>query len=848
MRRVLLTVGFWLVAIGFINAQEAFYIYRNDGDFNGFFYDEVKEMRYSKLALDSVEYEQYVTCEVELADTTYRIPLASIDSIGFQQPEIIFKPQVKFVEREGLSQYITQVDDSKVIFLNLPSNLTPQQGDVLIGLPTDANAKEKYKDVGGSFSCVVTGIEKSSGYLLVSGRPVESLAEVFEQFVTVEQIGVDKQGNIRRRIAGCTPDGFPRKAPAGDDGLDLINLSGTFTRSWNPDDNCSVDISADMNLIVRFRASYNINWWRFVASLSQEFITKVKPSFGLSYSRGFEFESNDLLPVSLGEIVFPAACPIFAVNPVPCLFVRGEGKAEARLKMPAVRLGIGMRYTYDTDNFFPLSCNLLLSEQKGDELTEDMLDLSAELSLSGYVQTGIKFSGDISTASWMKKVLRSAIGVYLYVGPKVGGTLSLAKADLNGGGLSLYKLLAASNLNVALPALDLEAKATVSVFSKDEKEKTFYSKSWAFFADTVFMAPSFRDPIVKVDDEMMYVKLPSEQKACLGYQQVAVGVKRNDPDNPYVAYTTSEIPYDRKTERLSYQIPLASLLATEYEVYPLVKTWSFAPMEAEPKEIVVVPPVVHLSPDSLIFGATTNLTQTIEVTSNVVSPNNIYASWTNEKEVVDAETGRYRFTITLPPNDRLFDYRVSKECQTYYIIASSAVGEKEDLIKNFPFAIGQQANNLQGFTFELRISSSSCEVSRFKYADHSVTATREGDNKIHVTGQYTDDYNYTHKVDVYLNRAPDIDGYSVDGYSVSGTLSRSFHTSYTGFDENKNPVSVSESETWNATIKTTLDGGTTAKVVYDHTVKENGAVLPGKSSHCEDDDAGVFVHAEVHLP
>ena len=343
MRRVLVAISFWLLAIGFINAQEAFYIYRNDGDFNGFFYDEVLEMRYSQLSIDSVENERYVTYEVVLADTIHRIPLAAIDSIGFQQPEVKFNPRVKFVEREGLSQYITQVDDSKVIFLNLPSNLTPQQGDVLIGLPTDANAKEKYKDVGGSFSCVVTGIEKSSGYLLVSGRPVESLAEVFEQFVTVEQIGVDKQGNIRRRIAGCTPDGFPRKAPAEDDGLNLINLSGTFTRSWNPDDNSSVDVSADMNLIVRLRASYNINWWRFVASLSQEFITKVKPSFGLSYSRGFEFESNDLLPVSLGEIVFPAACPIFAVNPVPCLFVRGEGKAEARLKMPAVRLGIGMR-------------------------------------------------------------------------------------------------------------------------------------------------------------------------------------------------------------------------------------------------------------------------------------------------------------------------------------------------------------------------------------------------------------------------------------------------------------------------------------------------------------------------
>ena len=48
MKRVFLTIGLWLAALGFVNAQEAFYIYRNDNDFNGFFYDEVKEMRQSK--------------------------------------------------------------------------------------------------------------------------------------------------------------------------------------------------------------------------------------------------------------------------------------------------------------------------------------------------------------------------------------------------------------------------------------------------------------------------------------------------------------------------------------------------------------------------------------------------------------------------------------------------------------------------------------------------------------------------------------------------------------------------------------------------------------------------------
>lgn len=848
MRRSILILVLCTLSLSPLFSQEAFYIYRNDGDFNGFFYDEVQEMRYSKFALDSTEYEQYVTCEVVLADTIYRIPLAAIDSIGFQQPEIKFKPKVKFVEREGLSPYINQVSEYSVKFLNLPSDLIPQVGDVLIGFPTDAIAKEKYQYVGGSFSCVIAGIEnKEDGSLVVSGLPVGSLADVFDQFISVEEIGVDQQGNVRRRIAGCTPDGFPRKAPAasGEGELNLIDVSGTFTRSWEPADNCNVDLSADVNLKVKLRAAYNITWRRFMTTLSQEFITQVKPSFGLSYSRGFELEAEDFLPVPIGEIVFPAACPIFAINPIPSLFVRGEGKAEARLNMPAVSLGIGMQYTYNTDELpFPLSCKLLLSEGEDKELTEEMLDLSGELSLSGYVQTGIKFSGDIFTASWMKRILRSSIGVYLYAGPKVGGTLSLAKADLNGGGLSLYKSLAASNLNVALPSLDLEAKATVSVFSREEKEKTFYNKSWTFFADTVFMAPSFLEPVVEFDNDSMYIELPSLQHVSLGFQRVAAGVKRSSTINPYVAYETPNIPYDRKLEAYEYSIPIKSLRATEYEVYPLVTTWSFAPMEAEPKEIVAVPPTVKFDSDTLVFGATTNLQQSIDITTNVMGSRNIWApEWLNaEKTVLDSVAGRYRFTISLPPNDRLFDYRVSKETEMYYISASCDA-DRISLVKKFPFAIHQQANNLQGFTFSFSIHSATCSNMYFNY-DYPVTATRVGNNKIHVVGHHVDG-NYTYNVDVYLTRLADIEGYSVDGYSASGTVSKTHKYTYYGGDR-EDPCTGTATETWTATIIPRANDTSveTVKGTYDN----RGSGCDAFSSHCEDSSCFWYMSAQVHLP
>ena len=140
MRRSIFILALCSLFLAPLMAQEAFYIYRNDGDFHGFFYDEVVEMRYSKIALDSVEHEQYVTYEVELADTTYRIPLAAIDSIGFQQPEIKLNPKVKLIQNEGLSPYLKDVNEfgqpEELVarFENLPSSLVPQVGDVLIGV------------------------------------------------------------------------------------------------------------------------------------------------------------------------------------------------------------------------------------------------------------------------------------------------------------------------------------------------------------------------------------------------------------------------------------------------------------------------------------------------------------------------------------------------------------------------------------------------------------------------------------------------------------------------------------------------------------------------------------------
>ena len=126
--------------------NDAFYIYQNDGHFNGFFYDEVIEIRYSKLDTLNLEHSDFVSQEIVTADSTYRIMLAAIDSVGFVQPEIIENPHMRNVIKEGISSYLLSKEDLVLTFSKLmPADLIPKVNDVLADLvPMVLSIAEKW--------------------------------------------------------------------------------------------------------------------------------------------------------------------------------------------------------------------------------------------------------------------------------------------------------------------------------------------------------------------------------------------------------------------------------------------------------------------------------------------------------------------------------------------------------------------------------------------------------------------------------------------------------------------------------------------------------------------------------
>ncbi len=500
MKRVFLTIGLWLAALGFMNAQEAFYIYRNDNDFNGFFYDEVKEMRQSKVGIDSLTYDHYVTQEIVLKDTTYRIPLCVIDSISFVQPEIKFNPKVRFIERDGYSPYLASIgiDGKALRFENLPGNLTPKVGDVLLGLPTDEIAQTIYRAADttiNSFSCVVEEVTSPAGepdVLIVSGQPVSDYRQVFDQFITVEQFGVDKNGKVvTRRIAGCHPDGTPRKSKDEEDigTLKLIDFTGTIQKSWEQEGSISqVDVSAETHFTLSLRGSYNISWLSSFIKVSPEVTVETKPTLGMNISGAFEFPGgwDKYFPIPI-----PSTCAVFEMHPIPVFFVRGSGSFRISLELPKVYVGMGLDFYITNNPLLPVQMGLPRWVPNANPDTTSLLDqIALDVSMEGFVGAGIKFNNDITTASWYEGIMSTRVGLDTYIGPKLSAKLNfntnMVKEDI-----PAYSFLSSQYAALDGVAIDFEAKYRAKFPLMDPKGDTFLSKSWAFFSDTLRMVPTF---------------------------------------------------------------------------------------------------------------------------------------------------------------------------------------------------------------------------------------------------------------------------------------------------------------------------------------------------------------------
>ena len=329
----LLVVAFFTLPIQAqeeIEDGEAFYIYRNDGEFDGFFYDQVQEIRYSRLDLDSVEHTMYVVQEVVTEDSIFRIPLAAIDSVSFVQPEIRFSRQVRHMDLLGMTQYVTAVDGMTLTFDNsLPYDMRPKLGDVLLGFTGILEEN--------GFGGRVTQISDYGNSLVVRCEKPTQLGDVFDQFITVEQVGTNASGQVRRRMAGYSQlVASARRTPSGP-GLTLVDINLNTQIPLIPDIlssggmHCNVGVNASFKMRLTTVMQITSKSYFFKARFNEDYKLQVGVSLGL---HGSDFLKHSLLNGIAFK--FPATCPLFEVRPTPVFGLRYGGELSTKLTFPAV--------------------------------------------------------------------------------------------------------------------------------------------------------------------------------------------------------------------------------------------------------------------------------------------------------------------------------------------------------------------------------------------------------------------------------------------------------------------------------------------------------------------------------
>ena len=476
-----------------VQAQEAFYIYQNDGHFDGFFYDEVQKMSYSKLDTLGFEHEDFVSQEIITADSTYRIMLTAIDSIGFQQPAIVFNKHLhrndywklwetdaSLCEKESeFWYYLSDGDFENYIWFfstEMPEQIRPKVGDVF------ANFDQEY-----GFAQKVTSVRiKDAETIEVLTKDIDDITDIFQQLITIEEYSQDNQGNLtRRRIAGrpdLTVGKIPKKADGEWEG-DVFNFSLNGYYPLYDQDDLTITIYPSLEGKLHVKTAWNLSWF------GDKYIgVKTKLDFGLGLGFKVDGKIADLFPTGVGKfasIPVPAACPIFFINLGPDAFLRGEAHLTFNMQSPKVR---GSLWTnLEIKNWVPsFDMGFGKPNDEDNKRIEAIYNSgSVTFSLNGFVQTGMLFPLTFESMPTIKKFFDTEIGGKWYIGPKVGAdfTIDLGSYSTNllkqATAADSYALQAAfydqlKNISLQMHMLDAdyEVKAKVKTAFSGKKEVT----------------------------------------------------------------------------------------------------------------------------------------------------------------------------------------------------------------------------------------------------------------------------------------------------------------------------------------------------------------------------------------
>lgn len=305
-RLFLLTILLCLTASLSVQSQsDAFYIYRNDGQFNAFFDADVDSITYSHYDADSLYHTDWQMQVIHTADSVYQIPLEVIDSISLVTPETKLQSGVIEIKDE-LRDYVLSATDSTIQFSSsIPHMLLPSIGQLVV-------TTEMSDVFPAGFAGEVISVEKNAdGYMMECAAA--SLEDIFETFYSVNhgnreqtRAGIVKSGSI---TVGPTTVLLPTPA--------LENLS----HSVEVKDDYAIDVSPyfDLSLTTQFDVSSmviidNIHGTYINLSCIGDYKAWEKIAFSGTFSYSRDFGKALQVPIPVCPFVSFYVEPGFFVN------------------------------------------------------------------------------------------------------------------------------------------------------------------------------------------------------------------------------------------------------------------------------------------------------------------------------------------------------------------------------------------------------------------------------------------------------------------------------------------------------------------------------------------------------
>ena len=550
MRKILFTLASIIMVASVSFADNALYIYRNDGRFNAFLDSDIDSMAYSTIDTAGVDHQCHVTQLIYTPDSLYQIPLSAIDSIAFTERPVIYNPQVVKITDEYLP-YIISADSLKIQFSSsLPSKLHPYKGDILL--------YEGFSETfPNGFVGRITDITETSTDMVVECEEVY-IDEVYESLTFVSDYVLESAPDeiSQYSLRQISPKAKGEASLALNLGLKLTGEDvGSFSASYKGS--------------LRVRAIINMSLTApFYADLSCTSTHTFAGEFKVETKKKFSWNGDKKIKVFKKTLPLPN-CPVLKFDYEVAPFVRGELNGSISATFASA--------SSTTNGVIFRGLSAKTYKRNNGNFSDPQLNTAFNIN-------GTLFGGAICSAYFGSVGNFLGIETNLYVGPKLTGNQSVDLVSL--ATESVYDAIKDAQIKVSLGA-ELEAKAKLKLL-KWELDKVFVKTSFDYGLWKWYLYPLFSIPTYTHGDNKSIAIIKTTPSRDL-LMPVQIGLKQIDEQGYSTTQYTSSTTYRNSTsgggeysERFERMKP-----ELNYTFYPMFKIFGME-IQANPSEQVQI--------------------------------------------------------------------------------------------------------------------------------------------------------------------------------------------------------------------------------------------------------------------